>query len=206
MSLIYIGCGSDFEPVIRFPEIKEFYYIDSLPRSQNGWSEYGTRLLSRPNYVFEFKRNIPPEFYKINIDESYPDVYHDCKNKRTIYHYYNLPFPWTTKIFTYHVSKHDIELLKFYISNATHLAVCGHSPHSEILDLLPKKFTLITNNNTFYPIRKEQIQGKIEESPSITDEFILSPGNQKRLKEVKHIGKNGVKTYENYVDFLINKC
>ena len=77
---------------------------------------------------------------------------------RTIFHYYSLPFPWTGKIFKYHVTKKDIDVLKFDIKQATHLAICGHDPHSEILELLPPKFTLVTNDNTVYPKNEKEAE------------------------------------------------
>jgi len=205
MSLVYIGCGSDFEPVIRLPEVKKFYYIDSQPRSEYGWLEYGTKLFIRKNYLCEFRKGLPKEFRKTNIDNTYPDIYHDVLNERTIFHYYDLPFPWTSKIFLYHVTKKDMDLLKFEISQATHLAICGHSPHAEIIDLLPPKFTLVTDDNTVYPRNQIQVKEQEDGVPSVTGELILYPVNQRRIIEIKHLSNENVKTYKNYVEFLLNE-
>jgi len=205
MSLVYIGCGSDFEPVIRLPEVKKFIYIDSQPQSEHGWMEYGTKLFYRRNYPFEFAKNIPEGFYKTNIDDSYPNVYHDCFNDRTIFHYYSLPFPWDARIYHYHITKKDINLLEFYISQATHLAICGHSPHNEILNMLPKKFTLVTNNNTCYPKNEIDVKEMDDGYPTVSSDFIQKPITQKRISEVKYLTNNSVKTLSNYVEFMLER-
>jgi len=205
MSLIYIGCGSDFEPVIRLPEVKKFYYIDSQPRSEYGWLEYGTRMFTRKNYKCEFRKGLPKEFLKINIDDTYPDIYHDVLNDRTIFHYYDLPFPWTSKIYLYHVSKKDMELLKFQISQATHLAICGHDPHAEILEMLPPKFTIVTNDNTVYPRNEKEVEQLNDGHPTVSAEFFLHPVIQRRITEVKYLTKGTIKTFKNYVEFMLNK-
>lgn len=205
MSLVYIGCGSDFEPVIRLPEVKKFIYIDSQPRSEYGWLEYGTRFFLRKNYMCEFRKGLPNQFMKINIDNTYPDVYHDCLNDRTIFHYYDLPFPWTSKILLYHVTKKDIELLKFEISQATHLAICGHDPHADILEMLSPKFILVTNDNTCYPRNEKEVEEGYDGFPTVWSELIFSKTNQKRITEIKYLNKEEVKTFKNLTEFLIKK-
>lgn len=205
MSLVYVGCGSDFNPVTLLPEVKKFIYIDSQPRSEYGWLEYGTKYFFRKNYMCEFRKNIPQRFFKINIDNTYPDIYHDCLNNRTIYHYYDLPFPWTGKIFKYHVTKKDIDNLKFEIMNATHLAVCGHDPHAAILELLPKKFTLVTNDCTRYPKNDVEIEEGYDGFPTVWSEMILQKANQARISDVKYLTKSGVKTLNNLTEFLLER-
>ena len=205
MSLVYIGCGSDFELVTMLPDVKKFIYIDSQPRSEFGWLEYGTKYFFRKNYFCEFRKGLPEGFFKINIDNSYPDIYHDCLNNRTIFHYYDLPFPWTGKIFQYHVSKKDIDNLKFEILQATHLAICGHDPHAEILELLPKKFTLVTNNNTCYPKNEKEIEEGNDGFPTVWSELILQKTNQRRITEIKYLANGNVKTFSNFFEFLKEK-
>ncbi len=202
MSLVYIGCGSDFEPVTALPEVKKFLYIDSQPRSEYGWLEYGTKYFFRQNYKNEFRKGLPKGFHKINIDDSYPDVYHDCLNDRTIFHYYDLPFPWTGKIFKYHASKKDMDLLKFEISKTTHIAICGHDPHSEILELLPSKFTLVTNDDTFYPQNEKEVEDGYDGFPTFWSELIFQRTNQRRISQVKYLTKGTVKTLNNYSEFM----
>ena len=38
MTLVYIGCGTDFDFLSKLPQIKEFVYIDSQPKSEFGSS------------------------------------------------------------------------------------------------------------------------------------------------------------------------
>ena len=202
MSLVYIGCGSDFEPVLKLPEVSKFIYIDSQPQSEYGWMEFGTKYFYRKNYPYEFVKNLPEGFFKINIDNKYPDVYHNFLTNRTIFHYYSLPFPWTGKIFKYHVTKKDIDVLKFDIKQATHLAICGHDPHSEILELLPPKFTLVTNDNTVYPKNEKEAEENEEDYPTVCRELIFQKINQRRISEVKYLHKEGITSFKDYSEFL----
>jgi len=204
MTLIYIGCGTDFRPVIYFPNIKRSIYIDSQPRSEHGWSEYDSGLFFRSKYTNEFIQNLPKGFHKINIDKTYPDVYHNFLTDRTIFHYYNLPFPWTNRIYQY-LPKKTINLLKYDISRATHIAICGHDPHVAILNLLPAKFTLITINTSFYPSNKIEVEQNAEDYPSVCDDLILNPDNQQRIIEVKYLRGDRIKTLKTYVDFIGEK-
>ena len=206
MSLVYIGCGSDFEPVVKLPEVNEFIYIDSQPQSEYGWLEYGTKYFYRKNYSYEFIKNLPTGFFKINIEHTYPDVYHDCLLNRTIYHYYSLPFPWTSKIFKYHVTKKDIDYLKCKISQATHLAIIGHDPHAAILELLPPKFALITNDRTVYPKNEAQAQeGQEGDGPTVASGLVINKIVQRRITSVKCLTTNGDTVFDNYDDFLHQK-
>ena len=203
MSLVYIGCGTDFQPVIKLQQIRKFIYIDSQPQSEFGWMEYDSKYFYRKYYLKNFKELLPPGFIKINIDRSYPDVYYNNMTDRTILHYYSLPFPWTNKIYNY-LSKKDIDLLKFYISTSTHLAYIGHSPHKAILNLIPREFILVTNDNTFYPVNKKEAQEIKDDEPDIGYEFIEKPDLQKRIKQVIYLTKDKVKKVNNYEAFLRN--
>lgn len=202
MSLVYIGCGSDFDPVVKLPEVNEFIYIDSQPQSEYGWLEFGTKYFYRKNYPYEFSKNLPTGFFKINIENTYPDIYHDFLLKRTIYHYYSLPFPWTGKIFKYHVTKKDIDYLKFRISQATHLAIIGHDPHEEILELLPPKFVLITSDNTIYPKNEAQAEEMQDGYPTVASELIVKKIIQRRITSVKCLTKDGERIFNDYDEFL----
>lgn len=204
MSLVYIGCGSDFEPVNKLPHIKKFIYIDSQPRSEYGWTEYVSKYFFRKNYMCEFVKGLPDGFLKINIDNTYPDVYRDCRNDRLIYHYYSLPFPWTSKIFYYHVTKKDIDMLKVELSQATHLALIGHDPDPVILECLPSRFTLVTCDTTHYSCCfSNEVDDK---EPSTWREIFEKETNRRRVSEVVHLSERsdaeGITHFTNVNDFV----
>ena len=202
MSLVYIGCGTDFQPVLKLQKIRKFIYIDSQPQSEFGWMEYDSKYFYRKLYLKNFKELLPTGFIKINIDRSYPDVYYNNMTDRTILHYYSLPFPWTNKIYNY-LSKKDIDLLKFYISTSTHLAYIGHSPDKAILNLIPREFILVTDDNTIYPVdKKEASEISEDDEPNICSEFIEKPELQKRIKQIIYLTKDKVTNINTYEVFL----
>jgi hypothetical protein len=95
--------------------------------------------------------------------------------------------------------------LKFDIKQATHLAICGHDPHSEILELLPPKFTLVTNDNTVYPKNEKDAEENEENYPTVCRELIFQKINQRRISEVKYLHKEGITSFKDYSEFLEKK-
>ena len=195
MSLVYIGCGLDFAPLEHFTKIKRFIYIDSLPKSSNGYSGFISSKFSRKNYCDDFRRNIPKEFVKVNINHTYPDVFMNHFTGQTLLLYYNLPFPWGQQIYQHSISKKDIDLLIHYIGESTHLMVCGFDPHVDVLTLLPKEFILVVKN-------RDETGKKTLDYPSLCSELVLQPIYQQRFKEVVLLSDGNVITMPNYAHFL----
>lgn len=191
MTLVYIGCGTDFCPVHHLREVKDFIYIDCQPKSEFGWKEYETGYFFREKYMSKFASKVPKDFLKAK--NSYPDIYFNPLTKQKIYHYYNLPFPLTEKVYNF-FPKEVIEGLEFFLRRATHLVACGYHPHVEILDFLPSQFILVTDERTVYPLKKDS-----EDYPTIFSQLIE---NQTRIEEIKHLTKKGVRTFASYDELL----
>ena len=205
MTLVYIGCGTDFDLLSKLPQIKEFVYIDSKPKSEFGYIEYDTGFFHRKNYMKNFSENIDKSFIKINVVPSYPDVYFNFSTDQTLYHYYNLPFPWTSRIFQYSITKDDIKKLKNLLGNTTHLVIKGYSPSTKIFKYFNKnQITLITDKNTYYPSNFNKLDS--EDLDKVTTDLFLNTNNiQKRIKEILYFDdKTFINSYKSYIEFLYN--
>lgn len=206
MTLVYIGCGIDFYPVERIPDIEKFIYIDSLPQSECGHKGYVSGVYSKKNYIEEFGKNVPTKFFKINMERSYPDIYKNYHTGQEIYHYYNLPFPWNSIISQKNISMKDMELLSFLIRQATHLVVSNHDPHVDILTLLPRNFILVTIYNSWYPTKGEESE-VLEKKfiyPTLFTEFNEQPIQRRRIEKILQIEKEGITEFKYYEDFMAN--
>ena len=205
MTLVYIGCGTDFDLLSKLPQIKEFVYVDSKPKSEFGYIEYDTGYFHRKNYMKNFSENIDKSFIKVNLIPSYPDVYFNFSTDQTLYHYYNLPFPWTSRIFQYSITKDDIKKLKNLLDNTTHLVIKGFSPSTKIFKYFNKnQITLITDKNTYYPSNITKLDS--EDLDKVTTDLFLNTNNiQKRIKEILYFDdKTFINSYKSYIEFLYN--
>ena len=205
MTLVYIGCGTDFDFLSKLPQIKEFVYIDSKPKSEFGYIEYDTGYFHRKNYMKNFSENIDKSFIKVNLIPSYPDVYFNFSTDQTLYHYYSLPFPWTSRIFQYSITKDDIKKLKNLLGNTTHLVIKGFSPSTKIFKYFNKnQITLITDKNTYYPSNINKLDS--EDLDRVTTDLFLNTNNiQKRIKEILYFDdKTFINSYKSYIEFLYN--
>ena len=205
MTLVYVGCGTDFDLLSKLPQIKEFVYIDSQPKSEFGYIEYDTGYFHRKNYMKNFSENIDKSFIKVNLVPSYPDVYFNFSTDQTLYHYYSLPFPWTSRIFQYSITKDDIKKLKNLLGNTTHLVIKGFSPSTKIFKYFNKnQITLITDKNTYYPSNITKLDS--EDLDKVTTDLFLNTNNiQKRIKEILYFDdKTFINSYKSYIEFLYN--
>ena len=205
MTLVYIGCGTDFDLLSKLPQIKEFVYIDSQPKSEFGYIEYDTGYFHRKNYMKNFSENIDKSFIKVNLIPSYPNIYFNFSTDQTLYHYYSLPFPWTSRIFQYSITKDDIKKLKNLLGNTTHLVIKGYSPSTKIFKYFNKnQITLITDKNTYYPSNFNKLDS--EDLDKVTTDLFLNTNNiQKRIKEILYFDdKTFINSYKSYIEFLYN--
>lgn len=205
MTLVYIGCGTDFDLLSKLPQIKEFVYIDSQPKSEFGYIEYDTGYFHRKNYMKNFSENIDKSFIKVNLIPSYPNIYFNFSTDQTLYHYYSLPFPWTSRIFQYSITKDDIKKLKNLLGNTTHLVIKGYSPSTKIFKYFNKnQITLITDKNTYYPSNINKLDS--EDLDKVTTDLFLNTNNiQKRIKEILYFDdKTFINSYKSYIEFLYN--
>ncbi len=205
MTLVYVGCGTDFNLLSKFNQIKEFVYIDSQPKSSYGYLEFDTGNFYSKNYMKKFSDNIDKSFKKINLVPSYPDVYLNFSTNQILYHYYNLPFPWTNRITQYNITNNDIKKLTYLLSNTTHLVIKGYNPSTKIFNYFNNnKITLITDKNTYYPNNIQKLD--TEDLDRVTTDLLLNTNNiQKRIKEILYFDdKTFINSFTSYIEFLFN--
>ena len=89
MSAFYPGAGTDLTPVVLFPEIKTWYYMDSQPQS-----EYGdTVILYRPKFLNQLDQTMNQCGFKMKEVDHNLITYYSYDTEQTIYYEINTNFP-----------------------------------------------------------------------------------------------------------------
>jgi hypothetical protein len=89
MTAFYPGAGTDLTPVVLFPEIKTWYYMDSQPRS-----EYGdTVILYRPKFLNQLDQSMQQCGFKMKEVENHFLTYFSSETGQTIYYETSTNFP-----------------------------------------------------------------------------------------------------------------
>ena len=135
---IYIGAGTDILPLLLFPTIREWIYMDSLPRS-----EWGT-LPSTPSLTF-----LPLLHGLLQANGWIKESKDNVKESKDALFYQN---PTTKQRLTYFINTACPEELTEehhrLFTTADTLVLIGHDP--VLLDMLPPRIHLITNLHTMY--------------------------------------------------------
>lgn len=89
MSAFYPGAGTDLTPVVLFPEIKTWHYMDSQPQS-----EYGdTVVLYRPKFLNQLDQIMKQCGFKMKEVENHFLTYFSSDTEQTIYYETSTVFP-----------------------------------------------------------------------------------------------------------------
>lgn len=150
---VYIGAGTDIIPVLMFPNIKEFIFIDSQPFSEFGDMTYTDdgatgnakrnerhiNLFSRPHFLKELEQAMRQNNYVIKQHEVDNYILFEGGDGQTIKYYYSCAFP-----------EHVEERLMFELAECDTIILCGHDPHISILNMIQPEPTVIGNDNTIY--------------------------------------------------------
>ena len=89
MSAFYPGAGTDLTPVVLFPEIKTWHYMDSQPQS-----EYGdTVILYRPKFLDKLNQTMKQCGFKMKEVDHNLITYYSYDTEQTIYYEINTNFP-----------------------------------------------------------------------------------------------------------------
>lgn len=160
---VYVGAGCDIIPVILFPEIREFIFIDSQPKTEcrNGLC-YDANFVPRLEKLFAANN-----FMTITKSANYVEFGGDSQ---TVKYYLNTQFPEGL----------NAEIKK-QLGECTNLIVCGHDPHKVILDLMPRLKTIICNTHTCYS--PERDYSALEKEKSLCLALHQSKYNYKLMKE-----------------------
>lgn len=153
---IYIGAGLDILPVLLFPEIREFIFIDSLPfsihgndvydlRSDRKWSvsreERFNNAFSRTEFLTRLNQVMfQNEFELFKQTEEYLE-YHHTQSTRVVRYFYSCAFP-----------EHITPSISQHLKGIDTLILAGHEPHRDILNFVNTPVNIIVNDKTIYTI------------------------------------------------------
>lgn len=137
---IYVGAGTDILPLLCYPNIKEWIYIDSQPNNEFG-PKY-VKEFSRPYFINEFINKFFMFEFEIN-SVSYKKEFIEFINFKTdqrIKYYFNTYLP------------DKIDKVKDVIKEWDTLIVAGHHPDSCIMDYKKRDYhsTFIGFTQTVY--------------------------------------------------------
>jgi len=166
---LYIGAGTDILPVIVNPDIKNFIYIDSQPKSQYGDLGFGEKLFFCKNFLDNLNNIMRNNNFKlIENSENYLKYFNET-TKQTINYYINTV-----------ISDKITKTLKNIIETCNILICIGHDPHKEILNYIKKPFIFIGSVHTCYKIEQNNIDKQenstfieLYNNPSLAEEYRL---------------------------------
>ena len=143
---IYIGAGSDINPVNLFPNIKKFYYIDSQPFSHSGKEVYinekGENGFSNPNFIPYIEKIFFKNNFKLIENKYNLKIYN--RNDQNIHYFYNTSIP------------EDYEKIKNKIDDFSVVIDVGYHPDIKFLEANNKKLTFIGGFNTILRLKRKR--------------------------------------------------
>lgn len=132
----YIGAGLDLRPIILFPLIDTFIYIDSMPISPYGTLSYDDEQFyndSFCNNLIQLMFN-----YKFTIIKQSTNYIEFNNGKKILKYYLNTAFP-----------QHLTDNIIADINKCDTLILCGFCPNKKIIELMPK-LSCIIGSHTCY--------------------------------------------------------
>lgn len=135
-SAVYIGAGLDIRPILLFPEIDTFIYIDSQPNSPYGTLCYNDKRFYNNTFcddLIEIMNN-----YNFTIISQSDSLLEFKETDRIVKYYINTAFP-----------NYLTEEIKYNINKCDTLILCGFCPNKAIIDLIPK-LNYIIGSHTCY--------------------------------------------------------
>ena len=164
--ILYIGSGTHLDPIIHFPEIKEFIFVDGQPRTEFG-SDYYYRGFYRKYFFPQLENKIKElglqishrevlsnKYEEINI----PNLESEClfiTNKKyklrslpSIKYYISTSLPYDL---------YDNFYLQADIESCNSLLICGFHPNRSIVPYIKKPINLIGYSNTYFPASIEDL-------------------------------------------------
>lgn len=152
---IYVGAGLDIMPILLFPEIKEFMYIDSLPFSSNGNVAYDAHMdrvfhlsrenrvmnsCSRPTFLTRLRQIAEQNNFAV-IENTADYLTFRDKDDRILQYFYSCAFP-----------EHLTPAIANKLGGADTLILAGHDPHNDVLEFMATPFHVVVDNNTYYKL------------------------------------------------------
>lgn len=182
---LYIGAGLDILPVLLFPFLKEFIFIDSQPFSDHGTHAYYVEdekyissyvlkkdrfenLFSRPTFLPSLEKVMNQNNFKpVQLTLDYI-LYQNNLTNQTIKYYYSCSFPE-------YLDNNIIDEIK----SCNTIIVCGHHPDKVVLEYLQSPTYLIGDSRTVYKIDSDDdnfeksLIKSILDTPSLISHYFL---------------------------------
>lgn len=203
--ILYIGAGLDFDPFSHFKDTKEFVFIDSNPRNAYGYPYYYRGFYCK-HFLPQLKGKLVKLGFKLITKLTFTDNYSEIlvddldstlleykKDDITLKYYYSTGIPedlWD-----------NFDLQKD-ITECDTVLVCGHHPHKEFEEFIPKPFHFIGYNSTYFPNDYEEFIKEDEDNKRNIISYMLQ--NPKVVKDYTFMNKNGeMKTFDSYEKFYL---
>jgi hypothetical protein len=205
---LYIGCGTDFDPVSILINVRKFIFIDSKPLTSDGSDAYRSMFPSekRELYCKNYMRNfmcaaLEAGFQKISIDGVYPHVYKNHNTHQEIYHYFNLCFPIQSIKMNHAGNPDEMERLILLLNEVSHLVVRGYSPDCSVLKYFVKPVVFIGFDDTIY---SENLDDVLPSEQNKITVLLQQNAFRNRISSYIFINKTGqtevCSTYEDFID------
>lgn len=159
MALLYIGAGTDLDPLDIFDENKMFVFVDSLPRTEYGFLESLNLTQLRKTFIKTLTEKLKlkgfrktghlKKIYKMEkptrLKYHSPGVLIFSDGDRTLYYFYSCPYPDQRN-----------NLLSEMTALCDKLYVAGHEPESNVILKMKKPIQFIGSLDTCYRVGQEQ--------------------------------------------------
>lgn len=179
--LLYIGSGVDFEPLGHFRDVKEFVFIDTLPRSRHDGLKYKNSLFYEgfysPNFIFQLIKQINKFDYelvkKISLEPEYYNKYLTQEQKKFWGNNFLEKFPdinpqllifvnnKSQQILRYYISTNILtnmyDILKTDISESDCMLISGFHPDKIILEYITRPIKLYCDTKTCYFLHDDEV-------------------------------------------------
>ena len=154
---LYIGCGTDFDPVADLQtNVSKFIYVDSQPLTECGdlyqaFTPEDKMWTYRKLYMRDFASAAEcAGFQKISLDGVYPHVYKNSITNQEVYHYFSLCFPIQSFKYNHAASKEELTRLVFLLNHVTHLVVRKYVPNINIFRYFLHPIVFVGYDDTIY--------------------------------------------------------
>jgi len=204
---LYIGCGTDFDPVSILINVRKFIFIDSQPLTSAG-SLYQSMApnLRQELYSKHYMRNfmdaaLEAGFNRTGQDGVYPHVYKNYNTNQEIYHYFNLCFPIHSIKMNHAGNRDEMKRLILLLNEVSHLVVRGYSPDCSVLKYFGKPVVFIGFDDTIY---SENLDDVLPSEQNKITVLLKQNAFRNRISSYIFINKTGqtevCSTYEDFID------
>ena len=181
-SAFYPGAGIDIVPAVVFRSIKQWFYMDSQPRS-----EFGNNIqdgFSRPRFIPSLITAMHQNGFKLQTTEEHVFTFYNPIHEQTIRYETNAVFP---------------EALQSYHRECDTLVLCGYQFTNPPQDFMASYSHIITNSHTVIDEEEEQILSSKRVSTMIYNErwHYWKPANLTARK---------IQRYVTFVERHANHC